>query len=252
MNKDFGFYINRPFYIMSKLPMRRVLDIKGGRNINLQSRVNGKKTQQFTFDEKTKTIQSIGFKGKSLEIQNEGRNGNVQINAVNSRWFQLFRLKGEFIVNEKGKVLDVSGGRDQENSNVQVWVLNKTPAQQWDIVYLDEFKADPKKGEMSLEFGLFLGRPFHIVSELPSRRYLDIVNKRPVIKIDNGRDSQKWMFNWATRSIQSMSTGNLSLTMNARRNNLLTVAKSQSQWFNIFKFSDGFIENTSREFALNV
>jgi hypothetical protein len=60
------------------------------------------------------------------------------------------------------------------------------------------------------------------------------------------------MFNWATRSIQSMSTGNLSLTMNARRNNLLTVAKSQSQWFNIFKFSDGFIENTSREFALNV
>lgn len=129
LNKDFGFYINRPFYIMSKLPMRRVLDIKGGRNTNLQSRVNGKKTQQFTFDEKTKTIQSVGFKGKSLEIQNEGRNGNVQINTVNSRWFQLFRLKGEFIVNEKGKVLDVSGGIDAENSNVQVWVLNKTPAQ---------------------------------------------------------------------------------------------------------------------------
>jgi DNA-binding HxlR family transcriptional regulator len=105
---------------------------------------------------------------------------------------------------------------------------------------------------MALEFGFFVGRPFHIVSELPSRRYLDIVNKKPVIKIDNGRDSQKWTFNWATRSIQSMSTGSLALTMNAKKNNLLTVAKSRSQWFNIFKFSEGFIENTSREFVLNV
>lgn len=45
INKEFGFFIDRPFYIMSKLPMRRVLDIKGGRNVNLQTRVDGKKTQ---------------------------------------------------------------------------------------------------------------------------------------------------------------------------------------------------------------
>jgi hypothetical protein len=42
MNKEFGFYINRPFYIVSKLPMRRVLDIQGGRNVDLQSRMEGK------------------------------------------------------------------------------------------------------------------------------------------------------------------------------------------------------------------
>ena len=232
--------------------MRRVLDIQGGRNVVLQSRTEGKQTQQFIFDEKTKTIQSIAFKNKALEIQDEGRNGNIQIQAVTSRWFQLFRLKGEFIINEKGKVIDVSGGIDKENSNVQVWVLNKTPAQQWDIIYLDEFKADPKKGEMAIDFGFFVGRPFHIISELPSRRYLDIVNKKPTIKIDNGRDSQKWMFNWATRSIQSMSSDGLCLTMDPKNNSKLTMAKSKSQWFNIFKYSDGFIENTSRDFALDV
>jgi hypothetical protein len=87
MNKEFGLYINRPFYMVSKLPMHRVIDIRGGRNVALKSRVVGRKSQLFVFDQKTKTIQSSAFKGKALEIQNEGRNGNVQISKVNSRWF---------------------------------------------------------------------------------------------------------------------------------------------------------------------
>lgn len=77
MNKEFGLYINRAFYIVSKLPMHRVIDIRGGRNVVIKSRVVGRKTQQFVFDQKTKTIQSVAFKGKGLEIQNEGRNGNL-------------------------------------------------------------------------------------------------------------------------------------------------------------------------------
>jgi hypothetical protein len=37
-------------------------------------------------------------------------------------------MKGEFIENEKKMVLDVSGGRDVNNRNVQVWPLNKSAA----------------------------------------------------------------------------------------------------------------------------
>lgn len=34
---------------------------------------------------------------------------------TNARWFQLFRYKNNNIVNEKGKVMDVSGNKDSEN-----------------------------------------------------------------------------------------------------------------------------------------
>lgn len=84
-------------------------------------------------------------------------------------------------------------------------------------------KPDPKKGELSSEFGLYVGRPFHVVSEMPSRRYLDVVRNKPVIKIDNGRDSQKWIFDWSTRSIKNMAGRKYALTMNTRRNTQLSL-----------------------------
>jgi hypothetical protein len=36
MNKDFGFYINRPFYIVSELPFNRVAEMLGGTNLVLK------------------------------------------------------------------------------------------------------------------------------------------------------------------------------------------------------------------------
>jgi hypothetical protein len=85
-NKVYGFYINRPFYFMSKLPMERVLDVTGGKNVLLASR-NGKDTQKWTFDEKSKTIKSFAYKAKCLDIENAGQSANLQIWNINSRWF---------------------------------------------------------------------------------------------------------------------------------------------------------------------
>jgi hypothetical protein len=36
-NKDFGFHVNRPFYIRSRLPMKRVAEMVGASNIVLKS-----------------------------------------------------------------------------------------------------------------------------------------------------------------------------------------------------------------------
>ena len=33
MNSNFGFFINRPFYIVSKMWMQRVIEVSGGRNL---------------------------------------------------------------------------------------------------------------------------------------------------------------------------------------------------------------------------
>jgi len=68
LNKEYGLHINRPFYIVSKLPMKRVVEVIGGRNLQLKDRQTNKKSQQFVFDITTKTIRCLGYEGKSIEI----------------------------------------------------------------------------------------------------------------------------------------------------------------------------------------
>jgi len=36
LNEEFGFHINRPFYIVSELPMNRVVEMLGGTNVVLK------------------------------------------------------------------------------------------------------------------------------------------------------------------------------------------------------------------------
>jgi len=36
MDKDFGFEINRPFYIVSRLPTNRVIEYQGGHNLRIR------------------------------------------------------------------------------------------------------------------------------------------------------------------------------------------------------------------------
>jgi hypothetical protein len=107
----------------------------------------------------------------------------------------LFKKQGEFVVNEKGKVLDVSGGHDNENRNIIVHKKHGKINQQWDIVYVDEWKGEPKKGELNEDFGLYVERDFHIVSQLSSNRYLDLIsNRNMVIKTSNTSKTQVWFF----------------------------------------------------------
>ena len=84
----------------------------------------------------------------------------------------MFRYKDGLIINEKGKVLDVASGKDNENRQVHVWNKHNGLNQQWDIVYVDEAKPEPKKGEMSPKWGFIVERPFYIVSELKANRHL--------------------------------------------------------------------------------
>jgi hypothetical protein len=43
LNRKFGLYINRPFVIQSKLPMKRMLEVVGARNIVIRSKVYGRR-----------------------------------------------------------------------------------------------------------------------------------------------------------------------------------------------------------------
>jgi hypothetical protein len=112
------------------------------------------------------------------------------------------------VKNERGKVLDVQGNVDAENRNIIVHSEHGRINQLWDIVYADEWKGEPGKGELNEDFGLYVERDFFVVSSMSTHRYLDVINnKNPVIKVPNGRKSQIWYFDQK------------SLTMRTRLNN---------------------------------
>jgi hypothetical protein len=100
-------------------------------------------------------------------------------------------------VNEKSKVVEVQNqgvNTDMESRNIQVTTRNNDIRQQWEVIYVDEYK-EPKKGELNEDVCLFVERDFYIVSELGSGRYLDLINNRNmVIKTPNGRRTQVWYF----------------------------------------------------------
>jgi hypothetical protein len=87
LNKDFGFHINRPFYMVSRLPMKRVAECVGANNINLKRWRKNVKGQQWYFDQVTKTLKNNQWKSHSLDIQSNGGSTNLRCTTTNSRWW---------------------------------------------------------------------------------------------------------------------------------------------------------------------
>jgi hypothetical protein len=76
-SSDWGFHIGRPFYIVTKMGSGRAIEVTGGRNLVLKWKQWNRTSQQFYFDNKTKTIKSQQYKDRSLDIQNAGRSTNL-------------------------------------------------------------------------------------------------------------------------------------------------------------------------------
>jgi hypothetical protein len=87
ISTDFGFHIGRPFYIVTKMGSKRAIEVTGGRNLVLKWKKWNSQSQQFYFDNATKTIKSQQYKDRSFDIQNAGKSSNMQIWSTNGRWF---------------------------------------------------------------------------------------------------------------------------------------------------------------------
>jgi hypothetical protein len=108
----------------------------------------------------------------------------------------MFRLNDKhYMTNEKGKVWTVQSGADNENSMIISEPRKDKVEQRWSIVYVEDYKEEPKKGEMNKKFGLIVEEDFYIVSKLPSGRFLEVpLNADMAIKTRNGRKQQIWYF----------------------------------------------------------
>jgi len=87
-NKEFGWHINRPFYIVSRLPFKRVIESISANNLVIKRWRKNVMGQQFFFDSVSKTIRSQQWKNYAMEIQSNGGSTNVRmISTITSRWW---------------------------------------------------------------------------------------------------------------------------------------------------------------------
>lgn len=124
--------------------------------------------------------------------------------------------------------------------------------QQWDIVYADEWKGEPGKGEFNERFGMYVERDFNIVSRLPRSRFLDLVSNKFVIKTPNGFKSQVWYFDQRSLTIRSRSAHKSWDIQNSGRNKEMQVWNTNSQWWQLFKYQNSMFINWKNGKALDV
>jgi hypothetical protein len=86
-NEQFGFHVNRPFYMRSRLPLKRVAECHGANNVWLKKWRNNVKAQQWYFDGVSKTIRNNHWKSHSLDIFGNGTSNNLRCTSTNSRWW---------------------------------------------------------------------------------------------------------------------------------------------------------------------
>lgn len=229
----YNLHLGRPFYIRSRLPMQRVVTVVGKRNLVLKTMDRTNPSQVFFLDPSSKTIKSVANDHSSIDIQGGGSSANVQIWTTSGRWFQLFRYdkSGAFVNVKDGRALDVSGNRDRENQNIILFKRHNSLNQQWDITYLDTLKADIKDGEYSPQFGMYIGKNFSIKTKLGSGRFVDVIGDQVVLKSRSTRASQKWFFDFKTRTIKNSETKKSLMISDSGKGNNLKLWNTNSEWW---------------------
>jgi hypothetical protein len=205
LNSEFGFYVERPFYIVSQCGEKRYLDVLGN-NIVVKT-PNEFDSQVWFFDQRTKTIKSSLNKNKSLDIQNSGQTRNLQLWNTNGGWFQRFKFSQNYLKNvQDGRVIEIAGGQDSEGQNVGVGKLTYQLCQKWSIDYVDEAE-DRKTTGLYVPYQIYLGRAFIIRSRMPMQRVLTVVgNRNLVIRTHNRQDNNQIFFlDPATKTIKSVA-----------------------------------------------
>jgi hypothetical protein len=128
--------------------------------------------------------------------------------------------------------MTISNAMDVENRNIMVNPKHGRIEQQWDIVYADEWKREPIKGEFNSDFGLYVERDFHIVSALGAHKYLDLIsNRNIVIKTPNGRKTQNWYFDQKTLTIKTRYNNQSFDIVSSGRGVNMQIWSTNSNWW---------------------
>ena len=135
-------------------------------------------------------------------------------------------------MNERGTVMDVSDNQDTENRNIIMWKKSGSLNQQWDVIYVDEYPKEPVKGEFNKDFGLYVERPFYIISQMRTNKYLDMINNKDfVIKTRNGRNTQIWWFDQKSLTIKTKYNSKSWDITSSGKTNKMQVYSTNTNWW---------------------
>lgn len=129
-------------------------------------------------------------------------------------------------------MIDVAGSVDNENTNIIVASRNNKMSQRWTIVYVDEDKPAPKRGQFIQDIGFYALRPFYIESQAGGNRFVSLMGNNVVINPQTGETNQKFEFDPTTMTIKTLNQGGKSLNIasNGRSTNL-EVNSTNGQWW---------------------
>jgi hypothetical protein len=96
---------------------------------------------------------------------------------------------------------------------------------------MDTLKADLAKGAWWPQFGFFINKEFSIRTKMGSMRYLDIVGDSIVIKTRTTSKTQKWYFDYTSRTIRNVATNKSVSISSSGRGNRFMVWKTTSEWW---------------------
>jgi hypothetical protein len=137
--------------------------------------------------------------------------------------------------------------RDADGQNVFVQRHpNNSNNQRFAIRYVDNTQVDRKysKGELNKEFGVRVGIPFSIYTEMRCNKAIDIVGNTLVVKRKNGYKSQNWIFYDDKRTFQSLEFPEYSFGLDPNgRKRTMDLYKTTSAWFQTFRFVNNNIVN---------
>jgi len=78
-------------------------------------------------------------------------------------------------------------------------------SQRWSVVYVDEDKSAPKKGDYMQDIGFYASRPFYIESQAGGNRFVSLIGSNIVINSQTGETNQKFMFDPSTMTIKTLN-----------------------------------------------
>jgi hypothetical protein len=144
----------------------------------------------------------------------------------------MFKMSGPYLTNvQNNKVAWVQGDIDQESRHIYVDTRKNKTSQQFDIIYAEHWKRDPRKGELNKRFGLYVERDFYIISRMGKHRYLSALSRKFVIKTRNGRAYQKWWFHQQSLSIKSRQFNQSWNIVSNGRSQEMNVSGTNSNWW---------------------
>jgi hypothetical protein len=96
---------------------------------------------------------------------------------------------------------------------------------------MDTLKPELQKGAWWPQFGFFINKEFSIKTKAGSGRYLDVVGDQILIKTRSTSKTQKWYFDYSSRTIRNAHTKKSMSISSSGRGNRFMVWKTTSEWW---------------------